>query len=361
MYSIDSTIPLTLSCEEVLKLANVQITGKDKFKEFADGLRVESEFLLSDKWSSMDSAMTNSIAYSLNFVMLEILPHCFDIQHLNKIGGCLSMSINGVGDYTIYELNQRVVVLTGLPVDIQTNQNFCDIAIAPEVFISFLRGLLLNLSEDILESDDEDENRQISDAELQLYGMPAGGKNNHCSQDTSICGADKTTHVSCNTDAEVCGADINSHTHCTNDVNVCGANVDTHTSCNTDASACGANVAAGTSCAGNAGACGANASTAVACAGNATACGAAANAATACVGNAAACGADVDVLDACAAKATACGADISAGTCGANADACGAKVLDTCGAHAGACGVDIQDGDPVSACAVNVIPGLPSC
>ncbi len=361
MYSIDSTIPLTLSSEEVLQLADFQITGKDKFKEFTAGFKIDSDLLLCDQWNSLDGSMSDSIAYSLNFVMLEMLPHCYDINHLSKIGGCLGLTINGVGDYSVYELNQRVVVLTGLPTDLQTNQSICDIAIAPEVFVSYLRGLLLSLSEDILEGDDEDENRQISDTELQLYGMPSGGKNSQCHQDSAACAADKSTHVSCTADTKVCGADYNSHSHCTGDYSACGANVDAGTNCNIDTSACGANVSAGRACAGNIEACAANASAGTICAGNAAACGAAVSAGTACAGNAAACGADVDVADGCAGKATACGADVSFGGCGANADACGARILDTCGAHAGACGVDIDDGDPVSACAVNVIPGLPSC
>ncbi len=364
MYNIDSSIPLTLSCDEVLQLSTVQIEGKSMFEKFTKGIQLNADILFSKYWNGIDGSMTNSAGYTLSFVMLEILPHCYDIKHLQSIGGSLGFKILGVGDFTIYAFNQRVVVLTGLPFDSEIEQEICDIQIVPDVFIAFLRGQLLGLSESILENDDEDEDRQISNAELQLYGMPSGGADGtseHCGTDAIACGADKASHITCSADGVACGADAGFQGGCAADADVCGANAETGAVCASDAALCGANATAGTTCSANVEGCAANASAGEACVGNAIACAAAASAGVACAGDAGACGVDVAAADACAGKATACGADVAAGVCSANADACGVKALDLCPAHAGVCGIDVEDGDIVSACLINVIPGLPSC
>ncbi|WP_163466767.1 hypothetical protein, partial [Klebsiella oxytoca] len=74
--------------------------------------------------------------------------------------------------------------------------------------------------------------------------------------------------------------------------------------------------------------------------------------------------------DACVADAGACAANATVEACAAAADACAVKggadvcAVDTglCAVNAGGiCGVDAPLGDPVSFCAINVIPLLPSC
>ncbi|MGB0893762.1 MAG: hypothetical protein ACPGUD_05090 [Parashewanella sp.] len=381
MLTIDSSAKFALSLDEICQLSKHQLNSPKKFKQFHDGVQLNPEVLLSERWSTIGTHVSQSLAHTINYIMLEMLPNFYQFDNLEKQGGVIGFQVLNVGGFTLYSMNQRVVVLNGLPFNIETKQPIIDIAITADIFIAYLRGLLLSISDEILDTDDENEDRELTNTELQLYGMPAGGADsasNACAFDSSSCGIDNVIGTACGADSAVCGRNFETGTVCTvdgdacgtdvaigsvcgSDAAACGANIETAHACAADATACGGHASAAEACTGNTGGCAADADAATACAGNAEACGGHAGALNACAGNADACAAAASAGDLCAAKAGACAADAGTGTCAANADACAVNTLELCGGHAGVCAIDVDDGDVVSCCAINVIPLLPSC
>ncbi|WP_133407815.1 hypothetical protein [Parashewanella tropica] len=401
MLTIDSSAKFALSVDDVCQMSRHQLSNPKAFKQFHQGVELNPNVLLSERWSNINSGVSQSLAHTVNYIMLEMLPNFYSLEELEKQGGVIGFQVLNVGSYTLYSLNQRVVVLNGLPFNIETQKPNIDIAITADIFIAYLRGLLLSISDDLLDSDDENEDRELTNTELQLYGMPAGGIDSfiggpdsfgamspgiaggigasvrdelvaeacsidkavgsHCVADADACGRNFKAGSLCTVDSDACGSDTAIGTVCANDAGACGANVEAAHACNGDASVCGGHASAAEACIGNVGGCAADANAASACAGNADACGGHAGAANACAGDADACAAAAMAGDLCGGKAGACAADAGTGTCGANADACAVNTLELCGGHAGVCAVDVDDGDIVSCCAINVIPLLPSC
>lgn len=369
MLTIDSVYTLALSVEDICQMSADKINKPNDFLAFHQGVELTPTLLLSQRWAHIGDGVALSQWQAIDYVIMEMLPHFYKLECLEEQGGVLALSVTDVGDYTIYALNQRVVVLSGLPhcqTDIVTH-----IHIACDVFIAYLRGLLLDFSEDILADDDEDEDRPLSDTELQLYGMPAGGNVVVCAANTGkldvcvakagACAANTTHLIACAAKAMACGADAPNVIACGADATACGGNTGGASACAARAMACGANVGTGNVCAVKAGACAAAATAATACAAKATACAARASAGTACGADTGSCASKATAGNACGARATACGAKIAAGGgCGAKAGACGVDIGNLCAANASACGINFP-GDIVSACAINIIPLLPSC
>jgi len=173
MLILDSVTNVALSVDDVCKLDGSRVSNPDIFRKFAGGLRLDENFLMNDRWAQLAPAKSPSALYGL--IMQEMLPISYDANWLEAMGGSLSIRITDVGDYTLVAMNRRVVTLSGLPVDAVTNEQTFDLEIAPEVILSFCRGLLLDVAEDVLAEEDEFEDREISSAELLFNGMPSGG------------------------------------------------------------------------------------------------------------------------------------------------------------------------------------------
>ncbi|WP_028583671.1 hypothetical protein [Desulfogranum mediterraneum] len=373
MQLIDSTNLLTLRADEIAYLEAEKISDPKAFLSFAEGLTLSSEMLASERWQNAEIGRDDKSMF--DFIMEEMLPHFYNLNAL-KVSGDIGIAISGIGGYTVAAVNERVLVMQGLPIDLANGDPVADFEISPDIFLAFCRGLLLEVSDTVLEADDEFEDRPISDGELIFYGMPAGGSDTGI---TSSCGTKTSVGTSpCAANTGTCGENISLPSACAANAGACSKNEGGVSACAANAGACGAKGSVGSACAANAGACGVNTSVGSACAAKAAACGAKLSAATACAAKADACGAKLSAGTACGANADATGAGISAGSaCGAKANACGVKVkpASVCGAKAGSCGVDVGDlcpanasacgvnlpGDIVSACAINIIPLLPSC
>ncbi|PVZ72236.1 hypothetical protein [Pelagibaculum spongiae] len=387
MQQIDSLSMLALSQQEVCRLDSERVSSIAAFNNFASGINIEPDFLLDSRWQTIQ--INNTPEAPFDVTMLEMLPAVYRAEHLDQLGGQLSIRISGVADYTVLSVNQRVIAMRGLPEDFETGEKIIDLEIAPDIFMAYARGILLDVSESVMDDDDEMEDRNISEIELQLNGIPVGAA---CAANSSQCGSQHTLlDGACAADAGTCGSNVGSGSASVGSVGACGINQSFNNITLGGAIACGTNLSAGNPCAAdfivcgaktaiispcalNASVCGAAASAVSPCTANASACGTAAGVLNACAVNSGACGVNAGVGNACAANAGVCGAQTGAlGACAANANACGADVQIPCAALATACGVDAGGGigvgvcginvpgDPVSACLINIIPLLPSC
>ena len=299
MLHIDSLNKLALSLEDIRRMSSGRISDVGAFEKFAGGVRLDEEFLSNDRWGGQ--TLTNGTDM-FNLVLHEMLPTVYDATYLEKIGGSVSIRIAGVGDYTMIAVCGRVVTLSGAVVDGNTGEEYFDFEIAPDVFMGFCRTLLLEMADNILEADDEWEDRVVPDAELMLNGMPTGGRRtNEAESSTNEAEYGNYSYGGCALDASVFGTYA-----CSGDLWVCGGN--------------------------------ASAAVAFGCATNAYGCD----------GNASAAGISLS------------GANVSG--CGVNANACGANInTGACVAYAVACGVDLGWAVDYGVCAVNIIPAVPSC
>lgn len=173
MLMLDSVSNLTLGVEEVCGLDRSRVSNAVAFRKFAGGMRLEKDFLLNDRWANLPQVTSPVAMYGV--IMHEMLPVSYDAAWLEGLGGHFSIRISGIGDYTLIALNRRVVTLSGLPVDHDSNAETIDLEIAPEVLQAYCRGLLLDIADEVLDAEDEFEDREISGAELLLNGMPSGG------------------------------------------------------------------------------------------------------------------------------------------------------------------------------------------
>ena len=172
MIQIDGISSMGLSIDNILSMDRSRVSDVKLFSAFAEGIKIDDEFLFNERWTQSGAApQTNPI----DFVMFEMLPSAYDLDILEKMGGSLGFRISGVGDYTLISLNNRVVTLSGLPIDFETNNEVLNCEISPDVFMGFCRGLLLDVADDMLEKDDEFESRVVSDGELIFNEMPSGG------------------------------------------------------------------------------------------------------------------------------------------------------------------------------------------
>lgn len=346
MLQLDSVANLALRTEDVCALDVTRVSNPEQFRKFAEGIAIDGNFLHNERWSHTAPPQTASGVY--DHVMHEMLPTVYNAAWLETQGGHFGIRLTGVGDYTVLAINRRVVTLSGLPTDVETGLEAIDFEMSPDIFLAFARGLLLNAAEDLLEEEDEFEDREISETELMLHGIPAGG----------ACGADAS----------------GTHTPCAINHTACGARAVDAGACFTNAGACGALAGGATACGGNAYGCAVDAGGAAVCAANANGCAANTFAVGGCAANATACGAKAGAVLACAANATTCAANATGlGVCAANAGACAAKLGLPCSAYAVYCVADASGGlsiggcvvnlpgSPISACIINVIPLLPSC
>lgn len=363
MLAIDTRGFLAYTASDVEGMDATRVSDIAAFRRFASGLTVTPDILLEDGWAVPSERTQKSI---FDLMLLEMLPRFYSAQHINSIGGSFALTITGIASYTILSVNRRVVVLSGLPVDRTSGVEVVDLEIAPEVFLAYSRGVLLEIAEDLLDDDDENEDRIVSDAELILSGIPAGGQGRgqgrgaakqvvtSYSRPQSACGvAASTCHIvnsvrGTGVGASVCGARTNAGV-CGVATGLCGANTSV-SACASNHQISGANVTA-SMCGSNQGVCGARLA-AISCGKNTAVCGTVAHAGH------------------CGTKGTLCGAAASIASCPVNYKICGAKVgpemcaMNTlvCAANAGGlCAVNMPIGDPFSACVVNVIPLLPSC
>lgn len=173
MLFLDSVTNLALSVDDVCRLDASRVSSTEMFRIFAAGFHVGEDFVLNDRWSHLPKLKSVSAMYGV--VMQEMLPVCYDAAQLEGFGGHFSIRITDVCDYTLIAVNRRVVVLVGLPFDVQQGAETIDLEIAPEVLMAFCRGLLLDVADNVLVEEDELEDREISGIELLLNGMPSGG------------------------------------------------------------------------------------------------------------------------------------------------------------------------------------------
>ncbi len=325
MKFIDSSQLLILNADEVCALPEEKVQHPENFKVFSKGIKIDPEQLFSQKWQN--ASIGNDYKSLCDFIMKEMLPAFYDHNYLLTHGE-IGIVITGIANYTLAPINGCVVGMDGLPVDFITQQESFSFCIDPNILMAFCRGLTLQVSEAFLENDDEWEDRELNIAELNQYGMPAGGS------DLS------TNPIACLSDFLLGGG-----SSCQGNFGPCMVNSDLGGNlCSVDISGCALNGGGGTVCGTNVGAC-------AAAVGGGAACGAATSACAANIGTGSFCGSD----------ASACGADMNAGSsCGAKASACGVDILGFCPANAVVCGVNLP-GDFVGACIVNIIPGLPSC
>lgn len=173
MLQIDSISNLALSVDDVCSMDTSRVSSAKVFREFAKGISVPKGFLWNDRWQYLGNFQKPSAVF--NCVMHEMLTLAYDTNRLESMGGHVGIRVTGVGEYMLVALNGRVVTFSGLPVDQVTGEEVCDIEIAPDVFLAFCRGVLLDVAGELLEQDDEYEFREISAGELALNGMPVGG------------------------------------------------------------------------------------------------------------------------------------------------------------------------------------------
>lgn len=356
MLHIDTTSMLTYDVDQVCSMDRGRISDPEKFRGFANGIEMREEFLLHDRWKKNSATTTKGV---FDIMMHEMLPLVYDPAHLASLGGLLGLKITDVGGYSITAVSHRVVVLSDLPIDWQTGQEVIDFEISGDVFMAFCRGLVLRVSEDLLEEDDEFEDRPVSDFELNMIGMPAGGFFFGSSFWSKVFKTKKD-----------CGAKASVATVCAAKASACGAAADALGACGVKLGACGAKHEALGACGGKVDLCTVKGSVGDGCLTKASACGAKGEVGSLCAAKASACGAKAGLGETCGAKGTVCGAAANFGACGGKVGLCGAKAgPELCGAKAGLCpanlggicGADLPLGDPFSFCAVNVIPVLPSC
>jgi hypothetical protein len=172
MIQIDGVSSMGLTMDNILSMDRTRVSDVKLFSVFAEGIKIDDEFLFSERWAPSDAIPHSS---TIDLVMFEMLPAAYDVDVLEKMGGCLGFRITDVGDYALISLNNRVVTLSGLPIAFETNSEILNCEISRDVFMGFCRGLLLDVADNMLEKDDEFENRRVSDGELIFNGMPSGG------------------------------------------------------------------------------------------------------------------------------------------------------------------------------------------
>ena len=171
MLHIESLNKLTITSEGIRNMDASRVSDPEKFLFFASGIAIDDNFLFNDRWSQEAVAPQ----HQFHFIFQEMLPAVLDVNVVDQMGGHVGIRITDVADFTVLSVNDRVITLTGLPQDVRSGSEVMDIEIAPDVFMGFCRGLLLETADEILEADDEYEDRVVSDAELVIHGMPAGG------------------------------------------------------------------------------------------------------------------------------------------------------------------------------------------
>jgi hypothetical protein len=172
MLQIDTLSSLALSIDDVCALDYTRLSNVTRFREFAAGISVTPAFMTQARWQNTGpNGGTDAV---FGFIMHEMLPEVFDIDVLAQKGP-FGIRITGIGDFTVAAINLRMVVFKGLPLDMMKDTELIDFEIAPDAFMAYCRGLMLAVAEEILEDDDEAEDRPISDFELEMIGMPAGG------------------------------------------------------------------------------------------------------------------------------------------------------------------------------------------
>jgi hypothetical protein len=340
-----------------------EVSSPDAFRKFSSGIDVTPDLLLGKAWDGNSRPMVRDIA---DLIMHEMLPDFYSVAHLESIGGSYALRMTDIADFTILLVNRRVVVLSGLPLDYATGEEVIDLELASDVFFAYFRGLMLDMAEDLLEDDDESEDRVVSDIELEFVGIPAGGavpcrmnkkqsnskpKNwgpqNGTNKDK---GKDLSKFVACGTNKSGCGANLKGTiSACGKKLAGCGANVSL-SGCGANKSACGANFSS-SGCGANASVCSVNASKGV-CGANASSCGKK-SVAAACGANANTCKVNKGAV-ACGANAAACVSRAAGSACGANVGTCTKKV------GVGVCGVNLSTSvDVVSFCIIDFIPFIP--
>jgi len=399
MLQIDSRSQLALGIDDVCALDETRLSNATRFREFASGLEVTPTLLTQLRWQSTGFGAGPSAAFEI--IMHEMLPEAYDVNVLESKGP-FGVRITGVGDFTVTAINLRVLVFKGLPLDMMTNKEVVDIEIAPDVFMAFCRGQILAVSEDILEEDDEFEDRTVSDFELEMAGIPAGGltkeqyldlaKRNVIEvvknlTDMGSAGADEYKQrdyyaaaknnvigwAENAKEASKLGIDIDEKTldlvnkilsrtqegdqiitdimQQTREAGNKLPNIDMEPP--SPKGDCSSNTKTGDGCAANNTSCNTNLGSG-ACAANATFCSTNLGLHNACAANGTACGLNLATATACAANVGACGVNGSMDSaCGTNVGACGAKanIDSVCASNQGACGANAA---LATACAVNV-------
>ncbi|MBX3597823.1 MAG: hypothetical protein KF874_09665, partial [Rhizobiaceae bacterium] len=172
MLLLDDIADLVLSIDDVCSVDVGRLSNPAKFRKFAAGLRLDESFTQNDRWLQLEPA--RSPGYAFGTIMHEMLPVVYDAAWLDKQGGQMGIRITGVGDYSIMTLAHRVIVLGGLPIDLETDAEQLDFEIEPTVMLGYFRRLLLEADNSILGEEDEDEDREITPGELAMNGMPGG-------------------------------------------------------------------------------------------------------------------------------------------------------------------------------------------
>ncbi|MDE1461792.1 hypothetical protein [Spartinivicinus poritis] len=340
MLVVDSNRMLCLTAEEVVELSGDKLKNSDAFLTFASSIHLSEDVILEAAEMRFQIDTTKDV---FNVVIHDLLPKCLDIKKMHQFD-YVGIRITGIGDYCLTAINGRLATFDGLPETGFTGEQVLSFEIAPDIFLAYCRGLLLEISDQVLEEDDEYEEVLLSPDEVEQYGIYGG-----------------------NSSAHACAANASAGSGCVGNASACAANAGAGTGCAANASACAANASVGSACAANASGCVNNASVVGACGQNYTGCYGKVGVAGACGGNAGVCAGNGSVVSGCAVNASACAGNVSAVTgCAANASACGGKasgvgIANT--ACAGkACGVDLGilpcAGD---VCPVNIIPFLPSC
>lgn len=118
---------------------------------FVAGVRLTPQTLLEGTWQTPAGAAAKFRFFRT--LMLGSLPRCYDVRHLEALGGRFALRVRGIGrhgDFTVLAVNRRVVTLTGLPLDDTTGTPFADVSIRADAFMALWNDMLAGLAETTL-------------------------------------------------------------------------------------------------------------------------------------------------------------------------------------------------------------------
>jgi hypothetical protein len=139
-----------LTVQDILNSGRRLVSNPIAFAAFLSGLRLPAAVLADKRWQLSGSA-SGGFAFFRTFLH-EIVPEHYDVRHLEHLGGCFSLRLTGVGDFSVMALNRRVVTLRSAPIDEATRAPVIDVEMRADVLMAVCNELLASLSERTLKA-----------------------------------------------------------------------------------------------------------------------------------------------------------------------------------------------------------------
>ena len=136
-----------LSLAEITAAGTRYTSDPVAFSVFAEGLRPRPWLLAASGPGDLAAASAGFAFFGV--LMHEVMPHVYDVRHLNELGGRFALRLSGLGprgEFTVIAMNRRVLTLAGLPRDEATGQPVVDAEIGAGAFLAFWNDFLARLA-----------------------------------------------------------------------------------------------------------------------------------------------------------------------------------------------------------------------